>query len=133
MAVGTPILWNGKKMWFLERIAILNFQNRHTDRAKKDVIWKALFEPWLRASVERELIAILNSPALLTHFDHNKFDRRIGISQEPYDEPISLLLRYINVITINISKIVNYLKIILLIDFELHESDSRVLFRFSMA
>jgi hypothetical protein len=52
--------------------------------AKKDVIWEALGEPWIRASVDQELQAILQSALRLGVFDHNAFRARITISKEVY-------------------------------------------------
>jgi hypothetical protein len=51
-------------------------------KLKKDVIWEALGEPWIRKSVDTALTTILSSPHKLQDFDHAAFKTRIFISQD---------------------------------------------------
>lgn len=49
---------------------------------KKDVIWEALGEPWIRKKVDTELASILSSTHKLQNFEHVGFKTRIAISQD---------------------------------------------------
>jgi hypothetical protein len=51
-------------------------------KAKKDVIWEALTEPWIRKSVDAALVNILSSARELLAFDHVSFATRIPISKD---------------------------------------------------
>lgn len=54
----------------------------HPLQQKKDVIWEALGEPWIRKSVDTALANILSSPPRLQGFDHVAFRTRIVISKD---------------------------------------------------
>lgn len=51
-------------------------------KAKKDVIWEAIGEPWIRASVNTALGNMLTSQHELLAFDHTGFATRITISRD---------------------------------------------------
>jgi hypothetical protein len=51
-------------------------------KMKKEVIWEALSEPWIRKSVDTALVNLLTSPRDLEAFDHIGFGNRIHISKD---------------------------------------------------